>query len=140
MRIEFNVEEIQYIQLTETKAADWYFFNATKEIRKPFLFFWSKVKVPAMKEGYGPEWEPYYSSYYGAWEKPERVIEQDLRKHDKVKLILPRAGSQILEMARVYVQKRHSHHTAYFDTNEEALQFIEAVKAKSKDEFQLITK
>ena len=138
--IEFNTDDIQYIQFTPTRPADMYFFNAVPKIKKRlFGFLWYITVHPGLSEGWGPDWEPRYNDYYGGWEKPSRHNEEYYNNSQEYYFYNhPKAGKELRKCAKVYVCRRKTYHTAYFPSNEEAEVFIDEIKRKSNNNWQLI--
>tara|TARA_R110000737_G_C14568201_1_gene483590 strand:- start:408 stop:839 length:432 start_codon:yes stop_codon:yes gene_type:complete len=141
---KINVEDIEYIEYTKTTPAKMYFFNGNPKITKPFLFFFKKTVKPEMKEGWGQSWEPYYNrfdGYYSGWQFPTRYSEKQIEEDQTLVIFThPRAGRELLKRAYVFIKKKKSWHTAYFDTNEEAEAFIKEIEEKCTNKWQLITK
>jgi hypothetical protein len=138
---EFNVEQIEYIDFTRTRPSGYYFQNEVLEVKKRILGIIPWVSIPYQPEGYRTEEKPrrWWDGLITGWWMPENLSRQELAEHREMYLQkYPRAGEEVRYKAKVYIQKRKSWHTAFFDTDEAALEFIEQVKAKSKDEFQLI--
>lgn len=141
--IEFNVDNIEYIQLEPTKPSGYYWQNEVPEISKKILGIFKWITVPWQPEGYRTEEQPHrwWDGLFTEWYIPETISKLKLAEHREMYLQLyPRAGSEVRYKAKVYVQKRKSWHTAFFDNDESAREFIEQIKAKCKNEFQLIEK
>jgi hypothetical protein len=140
--LEFNTERIEYIQLTRTRPSGLYFQNETPAVTKNILGLFKWVVTLAMPEGYRREFakpKRYWDGLISYWIMPENISRYDLTIHNRLYLQLyPRAGSEVRYKAIVYVRKHRTYHTAYFDSDEAALKFIEEVKVKSGDNFQVI--
>tara|TARA_R110000796_G_scaffold126793_7_gene241811 strand:+ start:2801 stop:3232 length:432 start_codon:yes stop_codon:yes gene_type:complete len=137
-----NVDDIEHIEFKGTTPAKMYFFNATPKVTKRFLgFLWTITTRPAMKAGWGQDWDPYYcyGEMYSGWDVPDRYSEDEIEENEKFVIFKhPRAGRELMKRASVYIQKRKSWNTAYFDTNEEAETFIKEIEEKSTNKWQLI--
>ena len=139
--IEFNVEQIEYIKFTQTQPDNIYFQNEIPEDSISILGIFKWIKRPYQPEGYRKEEPPrrWRDGFCTGWNIPTTISKQELAEHRTLYLQkYPKGGEEVRKKAKVYIQKRKSWHTAFFDSNELAIDFINEIKEKTTSKFQLI--
>ena len=128
MEIHFNVESIEYIKLYPSELDDYYlwFDEEIKHIKKFFGLIKRTEVLPA----------GWYKVYYNG----DRVILSD----SKDKLTSPHKnyivkGNNLYKKARIVITLKSGSEAYYsFDTDEECINYVEELKKKCKNKFEII--
>ena len=128
MEVHFNVEAIEYIKLYPSKLDEDYlwFDEEIKRIKKFFgLIKFTKV---------------YPAGWYEVYMYHDREILTD----SKDKLTSPHInyfvnGVNLYKKPRIEITLRNGHHLNYrFETDEESINYVEELKKKCKNKFEII--
>ena len=128
MEIHFNVESIEYIKLYPSELDDYYlwFDEEIKHIKKFFGLIKRTEVLPA----------GWYKVYYNG----DRVI----LSASKDKLTSPNKnyivkGNNLYTKARIVITLKSGSEVYYnFDTDEECINYVEELKKKCKNKFEII--
>ena len=127
-----NLNDIDYIEFTPRKQLNYRWYEYSPPVKK-FFGLWTKRK------GLEAGWCDRGGFHYSFGGRPTRVTtEKLLRDGSRFYSEGLADGIQWFEKTEVYIQKRNSPFAQYFDTDEEALDWIESIKEKSGDKFEVI--
>lgn len=133
----FNVKDIEYIRITPVKELNYKWYDYEPPI-KTFFGLWTKRRE--QKPGWcdrGGVILERYNRYYDIYEDGRKTTDQ-LLKNNLIFVEENVDGKQWFEKAKVYIQKRNSYYTNHFDTNEEAIAWVEKIKGLTNDKFEII--
>lgn len=131
-----NLNDINYITFTPRKQLNYRWYEHAPPVKK---FFGLGTKRKELEAGWCDKggFSVYYLIGCG-WIGGRDTTEQLLRDGTRVYVDLYADGIQWFKKAKVCVSKRKSYHTQYFDTDKEALAWVESIKEKSGDKFEVL--
>ena len=133
--IHFNLKNIEHIEITPVKQLDFQWYEHAPAVKKIFGL-WTKRKE--LEAGWCDKGGFYYS--FGGRPIGRKTTERLLHGGTRFYVEENINGKQWFEKAKVYIQKRKIWYSEHFTTNEEALAWVESIKDKSGDKFEVRTK
>jgi hypothetical protein len=131
---EIDTDNIEFIRFNKIKNLGWTYHESVPEISYNFLIY-KYIKQPFVEAGYGPNGSSKLETGFGYhyWDIPDRYSAEELNKYHRfIK------NGQVYDKAHVYIRKYKTEHSAYFESDQEAIDFIEQIKSKSTNKWQLI--
>lgn len=128
MQVHFNVEAIEYIKLYPSKLDNDYlwFDEETKQIKK----FFGLIKLTKV--------------YPAGWYKLFMYHDREILSDSKDKLTSPHInhfvkGVNLYKKPSIEITLRNGHRFSYrFDTDEESINYVDELKKKCKNKFEII--
>ena len=128
MEVHFNVEAIEYIKLYPSKLDEDYlwFDEEIKYIKK----FFGLIKLTKV--------------YPAGWYEVYRYLDREILVESKDKLTSPHInyyvnGVNLYRKPSIEITLRNGHRFSYkFDTDEESINYVEELKKKCKNKFEII--